>query len=320
MRLFFDLDRQQFTQGVNSTIPFDAMSQLRSPNASIEIQFFREATAKELAAGATGIFEVKESGKYDANSIFRAGSWVKTGTGTATIYTFTLNLLTTAGDLLLGVEAPVTFTAVAATDLLGATASPPIGSKIQVSTDTTLPGGLIEHQDYFVITAGHTSTNWKVSLTSEGTPVDITSTGSGTNQFRRIDDDAATVSLMAAMQFVAGGQTTESQKITFNYTNDIVRDGDTGPVADPADVVLNVQAGKESIPSGSTGESVVFGTAFAGGSNVSVVVSYCKATAGDDQIFADPVADSITETGFDYELSGATPDANSKLTYMAVAI
>lgn len=321
MRLFFDLDLQKFVVGPGTTQELQSLDQKRSPNALIEIQFLRQVTPQELEAGATGIFEVKETGKYDANAIFRAGSWVKTGTGVDTIYTFTLDLVTPAGDILLGVNAPVTCTVTAATDLVNATAHGLVASnKVQFSTDDTLPTPIKANTDYFVLTSGLTANAFKISLTDGGTAIDITDTGTGTHQFRRIDNDAASVTLMAAMQYVAGGKTVESQTFAFVYRNDVVRDGDTSPVADPADVVLNVKAGKEAIGSGVSGGTVVFDTPFAGGSSVSVVVTYCKGTAGDDQIFADAVADSIDEAGFDYELSGATPDANSKLTYMAVAI
>lgn len=319
MRLFYDLDLGKFIIGPGTTQELTSIDQKRSPNALIEIQFLRQVTPQELEAGATGIFEVKESGKYDANAIFRAGSWVKTGTGVDTIYTFTLDLMTDAGDLLLGVNEPIDVTSTFATDLLNATAHGLLDTnRVQFSTDDTLPAPLQPNTDYYVRDA--TANTFKVSLTSGGTAINLTDDGTGDHKVRRIDNDIASVNLMAAMQYVAGGKTIESQTFVFVYRNDVVRDGDTSPVADPANVVLNVRAGKEAIGSGVSGGTVVFDTPFTGGSNVSVVVTYCKPTAGGDQIFADAVDDSIDETGFDYELSGATVDANSKLTYMAVAI
>lgn len=320
MRLFFDLDLQKVVIGPGTTQELLTMDQKRSPNASIEVQFLRGVTPQELAPGATGIFEVKESGKYDANSIFRAGSWVKSGSGITTIYTFTLDLMTDAGDLLLGVNDPVTCTVTAATDLVNATAHGLVaGNRIQFSTDGTLPTPLKTNTDYFVV-APVTADAFKVSLTDAGTAVDIADTGTGIHQFRRVDNDEAEINLMAAMQYVASGQTIESQTFTFVYRNDVVRDGDTSPVADPADVVINVRSGKEAIPSASSGESVVFDPAFAGGSNVAVVITYGKPTAGGDNIFANVVVDSVSETGFDYELSAETIDGNSELTYVATAV
>jgi hypothetical protein len=320
MRLLFDLDLQKFVIGPGTTQELPSIDAKRSPNAAIEIQFLRGVTPQELPGGATGIFEVKEKGKYDANAIFRAGAWVKTGAGVTTIYTFTLDLMTPAGDSLLGVNAPAAFTADDATDLLSAAASPPVGARIQVESDDTLPDGLPPYTDLFVIEEGHTATDWQVSLTEDGDAIDVTSVGAGTHQFRRVDNDQSPVVLMAAMQYVAGGKTTESQDIVFNYRNDIVRDGDTTPVADPADVILNVRAGKEAIPSGVDSGSVVFDTPFPAGLTYVVSLTGGKPTAGGDQITPVLVEDSLSETGFDYELGADTPDGDYKLNYLAVAI
>lgn len=321
MRLFFDLDLQKFVLGPGTTQELPSIDQKRSPNGEIEIQFLRQVTPQELPAGATGIFEVKETGKYDANSIFRAGSWVKTGTGVDTIYTFTLDLMTPEGDALLGIDTPAAFTVTAATNLINATAHGlASGNKVQFESDDTLPSPLEANQDYFVLAAGLTANAYKVALTDAGTEIDITDTGTGTHQFRRVDNDESSESLMAAMQYVAGGKTVESQDIVFNYRNDIVRDGDTSPVPVPEDIVLNVRAGKEDIASAAETGSVVFDTAFDIGANVVITLNVSKPTAGGDNISAFAVEDSITETGFDYELSAATSNADHKLHYMAVAI
>lgn len=319
MRLYFDLDKQAFVLGPGTTQLLTSIDQKRSPNASIEIQFLRKVTPQELPSGATGIFEVKESGKYDANAIFRAGSWVKTGTGTATIYSFTLDLMTDEGDRLLGVDDPITVTSTFATDLLNATAHGLLDTnKVQFSTSGTLPAPLKPNTDYFVRDA--TSNTFKVALTSGGTAINLADDGTGTHQVRRIDNDENTVALMSAMQYVAGGNTIESQRLAFNYQNDIVRDGDTSPVADPADVILNVRAGKEAIANGTDSGSVVFDTPFAGGLTYVVTLTVGKPTAGSAGISATLVEDSVSEIGFDYELDADTTDTNHTLNYMAVAI
>lgn len=319
MLLFFDLDRQKFVLAPGTTQVLTSIDQKRSPNASIEIQFLRGVTPQELVSGASGIFEVKESGKYDANSIFRAGSWVKTGTGIDAIYTFTLDLMTDEGDRLLGVNDPIVVTSTFAADTLDATAHGLADTnKVQFSTSGTLPAPLQENTDYFVVsTAANT---FKVSLTSGGAAINLADDGTGTHEVRRIDNDASSINLMAAMQYVAGGQTVESQDIVFVYRNDIVRDGDTSPVPDPADVILNVRTGKEAIANGTDSGTVVYDTPFAGGLTYVPVPSVGKPTAGDDQIFASVVEDSADENGFDYELSVEVPNGNYKLNYMAVAI
>lgn len=319
MRLFFDLDKGKFVLGPGTTQELATMDQKRSPNAQIEVQFLRNVTPQELPSGATGIFEVKESGKYDANAIFRAGSWVKTGTGTDTIYTFTLDLMTEAGDLLLGVNEPIEVTSTFAADTLNAAAHGLLDTqKVQFSTDDTLPAPLEPNTDYFVVNAA--ANTFKVALTSGGTAINLTDDGTGTHEVRRIDNDAASVNLMAAMQYVAGGKTIESQTFVFVYRNDVVRDGDTSPVPDPADVVLNVRAGKEAIGSAADSGSVVFDTPFAGGLTYIVTLTVGKPTAGGAGISATLVEDSVSETGFDYELDADTPDGDYTLNYMAVAI
>jgi hypothetical protein len=318
VRLFFDIDLQKFVLGPGTTQELLSIEQKRSPNSEIEIQFLRGVTPQELVAGASGIFEVKETGKYDANAIFRAASWVKTGTGVDTIYTFTLDLQNASGDLLLGVDNPITVTATNASDTFNATAHGLSDTnKVQFSTDGTLPAGLLENQDYFVINS--TANTFKVSLTSGGSAVNITTDGSGTHKVRRIDNDGSSVNLMAAMQYVAGGKTIESQTFVFEYVNDVVRDGDTSPVAVPEDIVLNVRSGKQAITNGTDTGSVVFGTAFTAGANVDVVAVVAK-PAGGDNIFATVKDDAVTETGFDYELSAEVPATGYKLNWMAVAI
>lgn len=318
MRLFFDLDLQKFVRGPGTTQEKSEIEQKRSPNAEIEIQCLRVVTPQELPSGATGVFEVKETGKYDANSIFRAGSWVKTGTGEDTIYTFTLDLMTPAGDLLLGVDEPQNVTATFGTDTLNATDHGfDNGDIVQFSTDGTLPAPLLANQDYFVI---NTATNtFKVSMTSGGSAVDITDNGTGTHQVRRTSNDESSINLMAAMQYVAGGKTIESQDLVFVYRNDIVRDGDSSPPADPEDVVLNVRAGKEAITNGTDSIVVTFSPAFAGGANV-VAVATVACPSGGDNIFATVDDSTVSETGFTAKLSAPVPATGYKLHYQAVQI
>lgn len=319
VRHYFDLDLGKFVLAPGTTQLLESIDQKRSPNAEQEIQFLRGIIPQELADGATGIFEVKENGKYDANSVFRAGSWVKSGTGIDTLYTFVLDLMTPAGDLLLGVNDPIEVTSTFAADTLNATAHGLADTnKIQFSTTGTLPAPLKPNTDYFVRDSA--ANTFKVALTSGGAAINLTDDGSGTHEARRIDNDTASVNLMAAMQYVAAGKTVESQDIIFVYRNDIVRDGDSSPVPEPADVVLNVRAGKEDIPSASEGESVAFNTPFAAGLSYVITLGVSKPTAGGDNIMAFLVEDSVSEAGFDYELSAPVPDGDYKLNYMAVAI
>lgn len=85
----------------------------------------------------------------------------------------------------------IAFTAVAATNLITAAGHARInGDKVRVSSTTTLPGGLSANTDYFVISmSGNT---FKLSLTSGGTEIDITSTGTGTHTLGTAVSDLVT--------------------------------------------------------------------------------------------------------------------------------
>lgn len=319
MRLFFDLDKQAFVIGPGTTQELLSIDAKRSPNALIEVQFLRNVTPQELPAGATGVFEVKESGKYDADAIFRAGSWTKSGTGADTIYSFVLDLMTTAGDLLLGVNEPVAITSV---DAGGNTFTKNAhglsnGQKVQFSTDDTLPNGIFANTDYFVVTA--TTNTFQVSLTSGGSAVDFTSPGTGTHSFRRVDNDSAFVSLMAAMEYVASGKTIESQTFVFKYINDVVRDGDTSIPPVPEDVILNMRAGKVAITNGTDTGTITFDTAFDPGATLSIVLTVSKPSGGGN-IFATVIESTVDENGFDYFLSAAVPATGYFLHYHAVQV
>ena len=81
-----------------------------------------------------------------------------------------------------GLNAGITFTADATTDALTATSHGKVdGDILEVSSDTTLPAGLSASTKYFVV--GATTNTFQVSLTSGGSAVDITDTGTGTHSF-----------------------------------------------------------------------------------------------------------------------------------------
>lgn len=319
-RLFVDLDSGKITIAAGTTQPETSISEKRSPNAELQVQFLRQVTPQELSVGASGIFEVKEKGKYDSDALTAALSWVKTGTGVNTIYKFTLDLMNTALDALLGINPQVAVTANAATDTLTSAAHGLVlGNKIQFTTSNTLPAGLSLNTDYYVISAGLTANDFRVSLTSGGSVVDITSTGTGTHKWTRIDNDIVSVTLMAALQWIADGRTNETQTIDFVLVNDVVRDTDTGIPPAAAYSILNVAAGKTAISNGAESVAKVFDTAFASGANVAVIATVAMPSGGDN-IFATIDESTVSNTGFTARLSAAAPNGNYKLNWMAVAI
>lgn len=320
-RLFIDLDLGKIVAAAGTTQILTSIDEKRSPNAGLEVQFLRNVTVQELSSGATGKFEIKESGKYDANTLTGAASWVKTGTGTDTVYTFTFDLMVAALNTLLGVEAPVVVTGVAATNVFTSAASPAVDSKIQFQTTGTLFAGILPNTDYWVISSGHTATDFKVSLTQGGTEVDFTTAGSGgsDNKWAKISNDVASVDLMAAIEWVADGRTNETQTFTFTLVNDVVRDTDTFTPPAAEDVVINVRVGKTSLSAGIDYLDVTFASAFAGGATVGVNASVMSPSGG-EHIGAWVRNDLTDENGTRIEFSATIPATGYKLAYMAFQV
>ena len=96
MRIYVDLDSEEVIRSPGVRDPVTQLQGKRAPSTRIEVQFTRGSIVQELPSDATGIFGVKESGRYDADYVAAALAWVKTGTGADTVYTFTLSLINPA--------------------------------------------------------------------------------------------------------------------------------------------------------------------------------------------------------------------------------
>ncbi len=83
----------------------------------------------------------------------------------------------------------------------------------------------------------------------------------------------------------------------------------------PGDVI---ERGTHAISSGADNVTVVFPSSFAPGTIVRVFASIVKPTSTGSNIFATVRDDSVSVSGFTVDLSGPTPDANHKLSWMAI--
>lgn len=323
MRLYYDVDLQTFIRGPNTTSPVDSITLRRSPTALVQIQFFHTSspTPIQLAAGATGTFEVKEDGKFDADALTKAGSWTPSGSGSTALYSFLLDLQNTALGNLLGINDPVTFTASTITSKLTAAAHGLVNNNIiqlSVTGGGALPAPLQANTDYYVV---NKSTNdFQVALTEGGAAITLTTNGTPTTQFRRIDNDLATVPLMAAMEYVESGFRNESNSLAVTYRNDICRQDDTSTPADPEDVILNARVGKPACTSGVDSQAFTFDTPFSGGADVVVVGDVAIPTAGDDEIHGIVIDDTVDENGFTVKYGATIPSSGYKFHYHAIQI
>lgn len=67
------------------------------------------------------------------------------------------------------------------------------GDKIQLQTTGTLPTGLSEDTNYYVIMEGLTTSTFEVASTPKGTPIATTVAGSGTHYFYKMNHDGLSV-------------------------------------------------------------------------------------------------------------------------------
>ena len=104
MRLTIDLDTEQAIVAPGVATPVHLLNFKRSATAALEVQFTRAGLPEELPADAAGAFEMKLPGKYDAGPLVSAVSWVKTGSGSTTLYQFTFSFITGALDALFQVD------------------------------------------------------------------------------------------------------------------------------------------------------------------------------------------------------------------------
>ena len=94
MRIAIDLETLELRTWAGAAIT--ELSAKRRDRFAVEVKFVRGGVFTELSSGATGLLGVKALSSFTAAFLASATSWVKTGTGVSAIYTFDLNLNTSA--------------------------------------------------------------------------------------------------------------------------------------------------------------------------------------------------------------------------------
>lgn len=89
MRVDIDLDlNDRMVSGPGYKDEVRLLQFKRDTSAELEVRFWSAGVQTELPAGAAGSFGIKKKGEYDGVALVLASSWTKTGTGSATVYTF----------------------------------------------------------------------------------------------------------------------------------------------------------------------------------------------------------------------------------------
>jgi hypothetical protein len=96
VRVYINLDSNEFVASPVLTQRVNTLYFVRRDTVPVEVQFVRGGTVVELGAGATGVIGLKTT--FSGSFLATDGAWTKTGTGATTIYTFDLNLNTSAMD------------------------------------------------------------------------------------------------------------------------------------------------------------------------------------------------------------------------------
>jgi hypothetical protein len=172
MRVYINLDTNEpvvspvLTQRVN-TFYF-----VRRDVVPVEVQFVRSGAVVELEAGATGAIGFKKT--YTGDFLASDSGWTKTGTGTATVYQFDLNLNTT--------ELSAEFNPDASTDSI--TCKMEISWSVSGTTSSTMPTSAVIYNDVIRGTEGAPNfatvlsqfdlrspdnATWRITVANDGT-------------------------------------------------------------------------------------------------------------------------------------------------------
>jgi hypothetical protein len=107
MKLYVDIDSQEIISSPGVPQALSTLTIKRAGLVRLDVQFCRAGQIVELIPGATGIFELKPFGKYDADPVSGDSVWEQVGSGSDTIYQFLFSLLTEDLNALLAVNSNI---------------------------------------------------------------------------------------------------------------------------------------------------------------------------------------------------------------------
>lgn len=258
-------------------------------------------------------WEVKEVDKFDQTppmALISPGDFVKTGSGTNTLFTGKCNYVTEAINAALGIDpiidVPVTIS-VASPAVVSATGHGLVADQTVVfATTGALPTGLISGLEYFVLAAGLGADNFEVSATLGGSPVNTSGTQSGThNVFGYItSNDKEQLALMGELSW-AGPYPGVAEWVSVIIRNVLHRE-DITPVSTVG------ASGITAISMGSNTLTVTFDTPLA--STPKIRTAIVQKAGGDDSIWLTDISD-ISSTGFIAYFSAAATTSNYTLSW-----
>ena len=135
MRVYINLDSNEFVVSPVLTQRVSTLFFVRRDTVPVEVQFVRNGAVVEIGAGATGQIGIKKT--YAGSFLANDAGWTKTGTGAATVYQFDLALNTT--------EMSAEFNPDATTDSI--TAKIEVSWTVSGTTSSTMPTACVIYND-----------------------------------------------------------------------------------------------------------------------------------------------------------------------------
>jgi hypothetical protein len=265
-------------------------------------------------------YTVKSEDQYDQDPSIASiapGGFIKYGSGNTTLFRGSANFITNACNAALGIEAS---TAIIATISNGtpavittATQTFIAGDRVTFTTTGALPSGITSGVEYYIITAGLTTTTFRISLTSEGTAINTTTAGSGTHTatVSRVADDVAELDLIAELSW-GGHAPGKTRTCPHTLTNDLYKVGESSPIS------TAIAYARVAISNGASQVIVTFASALPSSSwRPTTMIVENTTDVAPLNIFAGIITAKST-TGFTIQLNANTDSANYYLNYECV--
>ena len=261
------------------------------------------------AAGTGGIatkitslalrWTVKNDGEYDGAMVAYVNTFTKYGGGSTTSFKGTCDYTTVELNSILGIDASTSGSISGITgNTWTSTAHGLAAGDSIVFSAATIPGGVIEEQTYYILTAP-TATTFTIAATVGGTV--ITPTSSGTTVtfvgYPTVDDETS-ATLMAELKWT-GAQPSKTNWIRHYVRNDLYKGDESTPVSAAG------QIGSTTIPDGTSEIAVTFSPALSTANWHFMGAPYVENTTASALGISFEGLSAKSDTGFTAILSGA---------------
>lgn len=252
---------------------------------------------------------VKALTRFDGAIVASCSVFTKSGSGTTTRFTGHCNYITNELNSLLGIDPATsgTYTVTATSATIGAVAHGfTVGDTVVFSAGTTMPGGLVSGQTYYIKTTPNAD-SITVAATATGTAITITSAGVGALTYAGYQtvDDVEQASCMAELSWL-GAVPSKTNWVAHYVRNDLYKGNEDAPVSPTSGA-----DGKTAIINGAQELVVAFPAAFTSDQWHLLGSPVIRNTMDGSPLGIFPtIMTARSAAGFTYALSGAVDSGN----------